>query len=189
MSSLTAAAVLAMAALPACGGGLGVPPWRMAALVEVESGGDPLAININGPGGGTRRPATKAEAVTQATALIAKGRSLDLGLTQINAANLARHGLTIAAAFDPCASLRAGTEHLIDDFWRAAHSAYNTGDPRRGIRNGYVGKIERALSRMPAVAPDPPAAAVPPPAPWDVWITPPAIDALEQLEAIAPEFP
>lgn len=170
MSALATAAVFALLARPECGAGL-VPPDRMVAVVTVESGRDPLAIGVNGPGGGDLRPASVEDAVAKAKALLAQGRSIDLGLTQINSFNLARHGLTVETAFDACASLRAGAEHLAADLqaaWRAAHSRYNTGDLHRGIDNGYAGKIERVLNRvvvsaeLPAADPPP---ADPPPTP------------------------
>lgn len=143
MSALATAAVFALLARPECGAGL-LPPERVVAVVKVESGGDPFAIGVNGAGGGDLHPATKEEAVAKAQALLAQGRSIDLGLMQINNANLALHGLTVETAFDACASLRAGAEHLAADFaaaWRAAHSRYNTGDLQRGIDNGYAGQI------------------------------------------------
>ena len=99
----------------------------------------------------TLHPATKDEAVATARALLAQGKSIDLGLTQINSANLAHDGLTVETAFDACASLRAGAAHLAADFeaaWRAAHSRYNTGDLQRGIANGYVHKVELAARRV-----------------------------------------
>ena len=158
MSALTAALVLAMASQPACGAGSGVPPERLLAVAQVEADLDPLTIGINGPGGGDVHPATVADAVETATRLIAAGRSIDLGLMQINNSNLASHGLTVETAFDACANLRAGAEHLAADFaaaWRAAHSRYNTGDLQRGIANGYVARIERVLAATAPPAPAP----------------------------------
>jgi type IV secretion system protein VirB1 len=120
----------------------------MAAVVMVESDGDPLTIGVNGDHPTTLHPATKDAAVATARALLTQGRSIDLGLTQINGANLAHDGLTVETAFDACASLRAGVAHLAADFeaaWRAAHSRYNTGDLQRGIANGYALRISAAM--------------------------------------------
>ena len=141
MSALAVAAIMSLAVLPECGAGQGVLPERMAAVAMVESDGDPLAIGVNGDHPTTLHPASKDAAVATARALLGQGKSIDLGLTQINSANLGHDGLTVETAFDACASLRAGAAHLAADFeaaWRAAHSRYNTGDLQRGIANGYV---------------------------------------------------
>jgi type IV secretion system protein VirB1 len=71
--------------------------------------------------------------------------SVDLGLMQINSANLAPLGLSIADAFDPCRSMRAGAQVLQTDYRAAIRdtlSRYNTGDPVTGIENGYVARVE-----------------------------------------------
>lgn len=185
---LTAAAVLALATDPACGG---LPPGseiaiRATAVSTHESSRDPLTINVNGPAGGTRRFQTRAEAEAFARRLEAQGRDFDAGLMQINRRQFARHGLTIETVFEPCRNMAAGVAHLIGDLdavWRAAHSRYNTGDPQRGIANGYVANIERALETVrrelsqpapPAPAPAPPPSETPPSPEcrvphWDVW--------------------
>ena len=189
MSALAVAAIMGLAVLSECGAGQGVPPERMAAVAMVESGGDPLTIGVNGDHPTTLHPASKDAAVATARALLGQGRSIDLGLTQINSANLAHDGLTVDTAFDACASLRAGATHLAADFeaaWQAAHSRYNTGDAQRGFANGYVHKVELAARHVvpaldvgaaPAAIDSQPApaaasaAAVDPNAPpsWDVW--------------------
>jgi type IV secretion system protein VirB1 len=164
MSALAVAAIMGLAVLPECGAGLDVAPERMAAVAMVESNGDPLAIGVNGDHPTTLHPATKDEAVATARALIAQGRSIDLGLTQINSANLAHDGLTIETAFEACASLHAGAAHLAEDFeaaWRAAHSRYNTGDLQRGIANGYALRVSAAMRMVAAVRPAVPAAPQP----------------------------
>jgi type IV secretion system protein VirB1 len=164
MSALAAGAILSLAGLPACGAGQGVPADRMAAVALVESDGDPLAIGVNGPHPTTLHPATKDEAVATARALLAQGKSVDLGLTQINNANLAQDGLSLETAFDACTSLRAGAVHLAADFeaaWRAAHSRYNTGDLQHGIANGYALRVSAALRLVTAAGSA--AAAAPPP--------------------------
>ena len=153
MSALAVAAIMSLAVLPECGAGQGVAPERMAAVAMVESDGDPLAIGVNGDHPTTLHPASKDAAVATARALLGQGRSIDLGLTQINSANLAHDGLTVETAFDACASLRAGAAHLAADFeaaWRAAHSRYNTGDLQRGIANGYVLRVAAAMRMVTA---------------------------------------
>jgi type IV secretion system protein VirB1 len=149
----------------------------LAAVARTESAFRPLAIGINGPGGGSVQPSTVAEAVERASTLIAAGRSVDLGLMQINNRNLAWLGLTIADAFDPCRSIAAGAKVL------TAFSGYNTGHPQRGFSNGYVARVVASHQRNsgdPAAAVAPaaaPVAAAPTtsPAPadhWDVWALP-----------------
>ncbi len=148
MSALAVAEVLALLARAECGAGL-VPLDRMLAVVTVESGRDPLVIGVNGPGGGDLHPVSIADAVEKARALITAGRSIDLGISQINNANLASHGLTVETAFDACANLHAGAEHLAADYaaaWRAAHSRYNTGTLDRGM--GYASKVERVMAKQ-----------------------------------------
>lgn len=92
-----------------------VPPGTMAAIVAVESGGDPFAIGDNT----TRRsyhPRDRATAETLAGGLIAAGHSVDLGIAQIDDANLVHLALSVHTAFDACANLRAGAEILAQDY-------------------------------------------------------------------------
>ena len=73
-----------------------------------------------------------AAAIAVATDLIVGQRhSVDLGLMQVNSANLAALGLSIADAFDACRSVEAGGRVLSEAYQRAlrgALSVYNTGD-------------------------------------------------------------
>ena len=87
----------------------------MTAIVQVESGGDPLAIGDNT----TRRsyhPRDRASAEALARRLIAAGHSVDLGIAQINQANLAHFALNAHTVFDACANLGAGSEILAQDY-------------------------------------------------------------------------
>jgi type IV secretion system protein VirB1 len=131
----------------------------MVAIARAESGGNPLAIGINGDVRLARQPSTVEEAVAWATWLIDQGYSIDLGLMQINSQNLGWLQLDITAAFDPCTSATAGATVLIEayrralqelppgqDALRAALRAYNTGklyETPRG--NRYVLRIENHL--------------------------------------------
>lgn len=180
---LDAATVLAIAA--ACAPD--VAPSTLLAIARVESALDPLAIGVNGAAGRRPRAArTRDEATRTAAVLLASGADLDLGLAQINSRNLARLGLSVSEAFEPCTNLRAAAEVLTAGYHRArgfedqqvrlriALSLYNTGHPRRGFRNGYVDRVTAAAGRgdpgPPGPQPIPPAAA-PPPAPWRVFHT------------------
>lgn len=186
---LSSAFVMALAAQCAPG----VAPETMLAVVRAESALDPLAIGVNGAAGLRRRQPTNVnEATAQARELIARGYDIDLGLGQVNVRNLSRLGLTLDAAFDPCANLSAAARVLRDGYARglAAHgpgqaalrvafSLYNTGDLQRGFRNGYVARVlAHARPPPPAaqtlpVAPVGPTtrhpAAPPGPAAWDVF--------------------
>ncbi len=160
-----------------------VAPETLLSVVQVESRFDPLAIGVNGKPRVSVSAATPQEAADKASALIAAGRSVDLGLAQINSRNLGWLGLSVEAAFDPCRNLAAGARVLQAGYeggadaqpaLRRALSRYNTGDARRGIANGYVAKVERAAAQVvPAIQafPAAPPIAVAPPAPpaWDVF--------------------
>jgi type IV secretion system protein VirB1 len=160
-----------------------VAPQTLLAVARVESGLNPLALGVNHGGARIAPPQSRAEAIERATALISQGANLDLGLAQINSANLARLGMTVGDAFDPCRNLAAaGTvleagyrsaRRLQPDAQRALRTAlslYNTGDVVRGFKNGYVARVERSAADSPApvVAPR-----IPPEpqqtAPWDAF--------------------
>lgn len=161
-----------------------VAPQTVQDIIRVESRGNPLAININGAS--LARPAIDvADAVRVATSAMAAGYTVDLGLMQVNSANLPRLGYTVAQLFDPCLNLRAGAAILTANYGRAverhgpgqealkaALSTYNTGSVERGFRNGYVARYygrgatlaagaasgDAAPSRQPRPQPGPEAA-------------------------------
>ena len=157
---LVTALALARACAPA------IAPQTLLSVVQAESGLDPLVIGVNGRPRTSLHPADRADAVRRARALVAEGRDLDLGLAQINVRNLAGLRLSLDQAFDPCLNLRSGGEVLARSYERlrgrrsdpqatltAALSAYNTGDPERGVRNGYVAQVHQAAVRVvPAIA-------------------------------------
>lgn len=131
-----------------------VAPQTMAAIVKTESGFNPLSIGVNGGARLVRQPDNKAEAVATANWLIAKGYNIDLGLGQVNSSNLAKVGLTVDDAFEPCKNVAAAATILhgnyqaakgkVQDDQAALHaalSAYNTGSFSKGFSNGYVQKV------------------------------------------------
>ena len=130
----------------------------LASVAKTESGFDTLAIHDN-TAGVTFQPANEAKARELARSLIVdRGHSVDLGLMQINSANLLRIGLSIDDAFDACHSIAAGARILRDDYHQAlreAFSRYNTGDSARGFANGYVRRVELAAASLPALSPLP----------------------------------
>jgi hypothetical protein len=69
------------------------------------------------PRAAARYPKTQAAAIATATELIERqGRSVDLGLMQVNSANLRPLGLTVADAFDPCRNMAAGARILQEGY-------------------------------------------------------------------------
>lgn len=121
----------------------------LAAIIHVESAGNPLALYVNGI---ERQPAAirnRDEAVAKARYYITRGYSVDLGLMQVNSRNLATFGVTITQMLDPyaCTNVRIGATILVADYTRAsivygpgqaalraALSAYNTGSFYHGAR-------------------------------------------------------
>jgi type IV secretion system protein VirB1 len=175
---LELAAVLEIAA--ACGPG--VAPETLAAVARVESGFDPLLIGVNARGAAPIRSASATQAAETARALIAQGRSIDLGLMQINSRNLGWLGLSVEEAFDPCHSVAAGARVL------TAFSGYNTGSASRGFANGYVARVLWAGATNAAgparPSSTPPTSNAPACAPsWDVWARCPAPTAAGNPDA------
>lgn len=130
-----------------------VAPETIAAIIQIESGGNAWALGVNGPVKRLARPTNIAEAARQAHYYMGLGYSVDLGLMQINSHNLPGLGLTVEQVLDPCNNLRAGSQILRRGYvgalkrfgtgqaaLRAALSAYNTGNYEQGFRNGYVAK-------------------------------------------------
>lgn len=131
-----------------------VAPQTMAAIVKTESQFNPLAININAGAKLERQPANKEEAVITAKWLIANNYNIDLGLGQVNSANLVKTNLSVEDAFDACKNLAAAATILQWNYesaskkisgeqaaLHAAISAYNTGSFTKGFNNGYVQKV------------------------------------------------
>ena len=154
-----------------------VAPETIVGIAKTESGLDVLSVHDN-TSGARYAPPTPDAAIALATSLIvAQHHNVDLGLMQVNSANLARVGLSIPDAFDACHSMRAGAQILSAAFHhalRAALSAYNTGDPQRGIANGYVASVEAATAAvLPVVALAPtksaPAPVTRPAGDWNVF--------------------
>ncbi|MHB1279885.1 MAG: lytic transglycosylase domain-containing protein [Acidithiobacillus sp.] len=100
-----------------------VAPSTMAAIVQVESGGNPLAMWNNS----TRSmviPGSRAQAIQYLRQAIAAGQRVDVGLAQVDTGNFAAFGLTPRTAFNACANLRAGGEVLRMAWHQALSSGY-----------------------------------------------------------------
>ena len=133
-----------------------VAPVTLAAIVQQESGGNPLALHDNTTGK-SYAPATVADAARLAGELIAQGHSVDIGLAQINSRNLPRLGLGVDQVLDPCTNLRAAQTVLLEGWTRsgdlcATLSAYNTGHPGGPVGMAYGKKVfEKAGVTVPAI--------------------------------------
>jgi type IV secretion system protein VirB1 len=128
-----------------------VAPSTMAAIVQVESGGDPLAIGDNT----TRRsyyPRDRVTAERLARRLLDAGDLLDIGIAQIDSMNFAGFGVTARTIFDPCINLSIGAKILGYDYAFAARryrdaqvalrhaiGMYNTGRLNAGGR--YIARV------------------------------------------------
>ena len=151
---------------------------QLAAVARAESGLDPLAIG-DATAGRAHRPRNPAAAVAEATALLRRGHSLDLGVADAfePCRNIAAGARVLAAGFDPKGG-ENGQQALV-----RALSRYNTGLPDRGVANGYVARVRAAAATVVpairlegAVRPDPDGPAAPPattalpePPAWDVY--------------------
>jgi type IV secretion system protein VirB1 len=128
-----------------------VAPSTMAAIVQVESGGDPFAIGDNT----ARRsyyPRDRATAEALARRLLDAGHLLDVGIAQIDSMNFAGFGLSLHSIFDPCINVSVGARILSDDYSFAAQryrdaqvalrhaiGMYNTGRLNGGAR--YIARV------------------------------------------------
>jgi type IV secretion system protein VirB1 len=139
MTALTIPVALAIAShcAPA------VDPQMLVGIALQESGLETMTLHDN-VSGKVLRGSAVIEAATQ---LIAAGHSVDLGAWQINSRNLSLLGLSIADAFEPCKSAAAAAR-LIELF-----SRYNTGNPSRGIANGYAPAVMASIRAVKAASP------------------------------------
>lgn len=139
-----------------------VAPETMGAIVATESNFRPFVIGVNAGAGfpaASYDHKTKGEAIARARDLLARGANLDLGLAQINSANLVSLGATVEDMFDACKNLRAASI-ILHQAYRgalssspnsreallAAISAYNTGNFNSGFGNGYVARVQTAVT-------------------------------------------
>lgn len=126
----------------------------LAAVARTESGFDVLTLHDNSTGR-TYHPANREDAIALGVELVTVNRhSVDLGLMQINSGNLPRLGLSVSDTFDPCLNLSAADRVLVEGYVpppsgqdtqpavQQALSRYNTGDPARGVANGYVNRVQ-----------------------------------------------
>jgi len=131
-----------------------VAPATLNAIIRTESGGNPLALHVNGSEEQPPPARYPAEAARIVARYVERGYNVDVGLMQVNTRNLAASGHTVVQALDPCTNVLHGSTILATDYARAARarggdgeallaalSAYNTGDFYRGFANGYVAQV------------------------------------------------
>jgi type IV secretion system protein VirB1 len=130
-----------------------VPAGTLEAVARTESGVDPWVLHDNSTGASIR-PTSFYDAQADTTQLVGRGDSVDIGLMQINSANLPALGISATAALDPCVSLADGAAVLTAAYGDIsvtsdqkvslllALSRYNTGTPFKGIMNGYARTVE-----------------------------------------------
>lgn len=146
---LLAGAVSLMTLAQACGPN--VHPTTTMAIIKVESGGNPFAINDN-TSGHSYSFTNKDDAVYKSYELLTLGHSIDMGLMQINSVHLKGMKIRYYDLFDPCYNVQIGTKILSDFYVKysepgmnkeqrlyRALSAYNTGSPWKGTR--YTNRI------------------------------------------------
>jgi type IV secretion system protein VirB1 len=154
------------------------PLGTLSAIVSAESGGNPVALQLDFPGRllrrwqlppGTlrlmRQPSNGKEALEWIDYLNAWHVSVDVGLMQVSTHEAERRHIPTAALLDPCTNVRTGWAILSDDYQlevrtygpgrvalQHALSRYNTGDTNRGIDNGYLARVIAALNRLSSVS-------------------------------------
>lgn len=137
-----------------------VPLAVASSIVRAESGFNPYAINVNNSKP-IKQPRSYANAVATAKRLLVAGKSLDLGIAQINSKNLKWLKLSVEQAFKPCHNLKAMQTVYLACNKKAGKrgygtrmqrtlSCYNTGNVRNGFRNGYVAKTTRFYNQYAA---------------------------------------
>jgi len=139
----------------------------LRAIVQVESGGHPNAMQIDFPKtllkrwglvpGSlrlSRQPRNRTEALEWLSYLRGFNIFVDLGLMQISTAEAQRRGIPPEELLEPCTNLRIGWQILQNAYsaevksygpgqtaLQHAISRYNTGDTQRGIDNGYLARV------------------------------------------------
>lgn len=155
------------------------PLSTLRAIIQVESRGNPNAMQIDFPKGllkrsglpeGTlrlkRQPTNQREALDWLAYFRSYGIFVDLGLMQVSTAEAKRRGISPESLLEPCTNLRVGWQILEDAYQiekktygpgqealQHAISRYNTGDPQQGIANGYLARVFAAVGRLQAEPP------------------------------------
>ncbi len=134
----------------------------LAGVVSLERRFAPFNIRINSGRPLKTQPASKAEAIEIAAALVAEHHDIQLGLGGIGIEELQKLKLSISDAFDPCLNLQA-TATLLDGYYRLAvkvgadsaraeqvmlQSYYGRDDPSVGAMVNYDDQVRREIKRL-----------------------------------------
>jgi type IV secretion system protein VirB1 len=148
-----------------------VPLTTLRAVIQVESSGNPNAMQIDFPKAllkrwnlpeGTlrlkRQPTNQREALDWLAYFQSYGIFVDIGLMQVSTAEAKRRGISPGSLLEPCTNLQVGWQILEDDYrieqktygpgqeaLQHAISRYNTGDTQQGIANGYLARVLAAV--------------------------------------------
>lgn len=126
----------------------------MQSIVQVESKGNPFALNLNNGYKLQFQPKSEAQAKKWIIALEKNDYNFDIGLAQVNIKNVHKYGYNAVDLLNPCISLKLGSKILVSNYHNAlpvskssgealqkAISAYNTGNFHSGFNNGYVHRV------------------------------------------------
>jgi len=150
------------------------PESTLRAIIHVESGGNPNAMQIDFPHAllkqwkmppGVLRLKRQPKDAMEASQWLSYFQSfhvfVDVGLMQVSTAEAHRRGIPAASLLEPCSNLRVGWS-ILEDAYKAelkvygpgetalehAISRYNTGNTQAGIDNGYLGRVLAAAQRL-----------------------------------------
>ncbi|EOX7343123.1 TPA: lytic transglycosylase domain-containing protein [Citrobacter freundii] len=135
-----------------CAPGINADSKIVVGIVRTESAGNPYSIGINTKGVKLKRqPKNIIEAIEIATWLAKNRINFDAGIAQINSVNINKLligdlDFRMRKVFDPCENLGLA-ETIFNSCYDmtgstvGALSCYNTGNAKRGIKNGYVAKV------------------------------------------------
>ncbi|WP_313397379.1 lytic transglycosylase domain-containing protein [Acinetobacter variabilis] len=135
-----------------CTAGINADSKIAIGIVKTESAGNPLSIGVNSKGVKLKRqPNSLVEAIEVATWLATNRYNFDAGIAQINSVNIEKLvkgdvNFRMRKIFDPCENLQLA-KIIFNSCYEmtgttvGALSCYNTGNAKRGVRNGYVAKV------------------------------------------------
>ncbi len=134
----------------------GVAPTTVQAVIHIESSGNPYAVHVNGDVNKSKYFDAQTKAIAYAEQAVNSGKSVDMGLMQVNSMHLKTFQISVGDLFDACTNIKYGTKILADCFRRAskrvanksrafvaALSCYNTGRFSGANGRQYAYKVFR----------------------------------------------
>ena len=130
----------------------------MAAIIAVESSGNPYAIAVVRGAKQPKQPRNRAEALKIIRYLNSINANFTVGLAQINQANFNKFKVTAEDLLNPCLNLRI-SEKLLQDCYTRTHdidktlSCYYSGNPRQGFKKDFrkTSYVERVYAHSSSV--------------------------------------